>query len=209
MRGRQRDILHTVPEPSLRTQHVQETRAALIAGGRQLFGTRGFAATSVDDLTAAAGVTTGALYHHFTTKTDLFAAVFQQVHEELLVRAAQASERAKRGQVERLLRAFESFLDAVLEPEVARIIVLDAPAVLGLERFTELDERYAFIAIVDTLKAARDDGELRFGDAETLARLLLGALTRGGMLIANAADQRRTRNAVARTLRELLSGLSR
>jgi AcrR family transcriptional regulator len=197
-----------VAKPSLREKHVQETRAALVASGRDLFGTHGFAATSVDDLTAHASVTTGALYHHFTTKTDLFAAVFEQVHEELLVRAAEASARTKGGHVARLLKAFESFLDAVLEPDVARIIVLDAPAVLGLERFTELDERYAFVAIVEALEAARSAGELRANDPETLARLLLGALTRGGMLIANARDQRRTRNAVARTLRELLAGLA-
>lgn len=186
---------------------MQATRAALVAAGRKLFGTRGFAATSVDDLAAEAGVTTGALYHHFTTKTDLFAVVFEHVHEELLVRAAEASVRGK-SHVERLLKAFESFLEAVLEPDVARIIVLDAPAVLGLERFTELDERYAFVAIVDTLNAARTEGEVRAKDPEMLARLLLGALTRGGMLIANAGDQRSTRNAVARTLRELLAGLA-
>jgi AcrR family transcriptional regulator len=190
----------------LRAQHVEATRAALVAAGRMLFGSRGFAATSVDDLAATAGVTTGALYHHFTTKTDLFAAVFEQVHEELLLRAGNATAGVK-SPVDRLVKAFDSFLDAVLEPEVARIIVLDAPAVLGLERFTELDERYAFAAIVDTLVSARATGELRVKDAETLARLLLGALTRGGMLIANAADQRRARNAVARTFRELLEGL--
>jgi len=178
-----------------------------VAAGRRLFGADGFAATSVDDLAAEAGVTTGALYHHFTTKTDVFAAVFEQVHEELLVRAAHASGRAK-GNVERLLKAFESFLDAVLEPDVARSIVLDAPAVLVLERFTELDERYAFVAIVDTLNSARTDGELQTKDPETLARLLLGSLTRGAMLVANSRDQRRTRNAVARTLREVLTGLA-
>jgi AcrR family transcriptional regulator len=195
-----------VVNPSLRARHVEETRSALVAAGRALFGNQGFAATSVDDLAAEAGVTTGALYHHFRTKTDLFAAVFEQVHEELLVRAASAIAGA-RTHLTRLLKAFDSFLDAVLEPDVARIVVLDAPAVLGLERFTELDERYVAMAIVDMLKAAGEAGELRVRDPETLTRLLLGALTRGGMLIANAADQRRTRNAVARTLHDLLAGL--
>ena len=196
-----------VPKPSLRAQHVEATRAALVAAGRELFGTKGFSATSVDDLAAEAGVTTGALYHHFKTKTDLFAAVFETVHVELLGRAATASAKAKRGHADGLLKGFESFLDAVLEPEVARIIVLDAPAVLGLERYTELDERYAFVAIVESLELAHAAGELDVRDAETLARLLLGAVTRGAMLVANAADKRRTRNAVARSLRGLLAGL--
>jgi hypothetical protein len=84
---------------------------------------------------------------------------------------------------------------------------LDAPAVLGLARFTELDERYAFAAITDALRAATTSGRLRVDDPETLARLLLGALTRGGMLIANSAQPRETRDAVARTLRSVLEGL--
>src|SRR4051794_17116212 len=133
--------------PSLRAQHVEATRGALVAAGRQLFGEAGYASTSVDDVAAEAGGTTGALYHPFTTKADLFAAVFENVHEQLLVRAAQTSARSRTA-IGKLLEAFDSFLDAVLEPDVARIVVLDAPAVLGLERFTELDERYAFLAIV-------------------------------------------------------------
>ena len=196
-----------VAKPSLRAKHVEATRAALVAAGRDLFGRNGFSSTSVDQLAADAGVTIGALYHHFRTKTDLFAAVFEHVHEELMVRAGAASTDVP-GHVDALLAGFEAFLDAVLEPQVARVIVLDAPAVLGLERYTELDERYAFVAIVASLKAAQSGGELRVRDPETLARLLLGALTRGAMLIANATDQRRTRNAVARTLRELLGGLA-
>lgn len=194
-------------KPSLRAQQVLATRAALVAAGREMFGSRGFAATSVDEVAAQAGVTTGALYHHFATKTELFAAVFEQLHEEQLVDAARASTRVT-GQVDRLLKAFESFLDAMLVPDVARILVLDGPAVLGLERFTELDERYAFVGIVDALDSACSSGELRTRDPETLARMLLGSLTRGGMLIANATDQRRTRDAVARTLRELVAGLT-
>jgi AcrR family transcriptional regulator len=196
-----------VPKPSLRAQHVQETRAALVAAGRLLFGRDGYAATSVDDLAAEAGVTIGALYHHFPTKTALFETVFEQLHMELLDAGARAAAKG-RDPIDQLARAFEAFLDAVLEPDVQRIAITDATAVLGLERYTELDERYAFGAIVAALGAARSAGALRVRDPETVARLLLGALTRGGMLIANSPDPKRTRNAVARSLRELLAGLS-
>ena len=112
------------------------------------------------------------------------------------------------GDVERLASGFEAFLDAVLEADVQRIIITDAPAVLGLARFTELDERYAFSAIVATLKAARAEGALAGRDPETLARLLLGALTRGGMLIANSPHPKRTRNAVSRACGNFSAGSS-
>ena len=111
-------------------------------------------------------------------------------------------------EVELLTRGFDAFFDAVLEPDVQRIIILDAPAILGLARFTELDERYAFAAITAALSAATAAGRLRVDDPETLARLLLGALTRGGMLIANSPTPRETRNAVAHSIRVLLEGLA-
>jgi AcrR family transcriptional regulator len=184
-----------------------QTRAALVAAGRLLFGQAGFAATSVEDLARVARVTTGALYHHFPTKTALFETVFEQVHGELLEASAAAAVGAP-DELEFLTRGFEAFLDAVLEPDVQRIVIVDAPAVLGLARFTELDERYAFAAIVAALQAAAGAGTLRVPDPETLARLLLGALTRGGMLIANSAEPARTRDAVARVMRAILAGLS-
>ncbi|MBO0880074.1 MAG: TetR/AcrR family transcriptional regulator, partial [Mycobacterium sp.] len=84
---------------------------------------------------------------------------------------------------------------------------LDGPAVLGPARYTELDERYAFTVIVAGLQAATEAGTLRVDDPETVTRLLLGALTRGAMLIANSADPVSTRHAVASSMRALLSGL--
>jgi AcrR family transcriptional regulator len=193
--------------PNLRAEQVAQTRTALIAAGRQLFGRDGFAATSVDDLAREARVTTGALYHHFPSKVALFEAVFEDVHTELLAASAQSAAGAP-SSVEFLARALESFLDAVLEPDVQRIVITDAPAVLGLARFTELDERYAFAEIVAVIEAAVAEGELRVDDPETFTRLLFGALTRGGMLIANSDQPRATRDAVAKSIRALLSTLS-
>jgi AcrR family transcriptional regulator len=192
---------------SLRAEQVAQTRAALLAAGRLLFGRDGYAATSVEDLGREARVTTGALYHHFATKTMLFEAVFEQAHAELMAASAQAAEGATSG-TEILARGFDMFLDAVLQPDLQQIIIIDAPAVLGLARFTELDERHAFAQIVAILKLAVGAGELQVDDPETVARLLLGALTRGGMLIANSADPRQARNAVAAAIRALLAGLA-
>jgi AcrR family transcriptional regulator len=192
---------------SLRAEHVAQTRAALVAAGRRLFGRAGFAATSVEDLAREAGVTTGALYHHFPTKAALFEAVFELVHLELMEASGEAAARAD-APMELLALGFEAFLDKVLEPDVQRIVITDAPSVLGPARFTELDERYAFAAIVAALEAAAEVGALRADDPQTLATLLLGMLTRGGMLIASSADPVATRNAVAATLRSILAGLA-
>lgn len=195
------------PAGSLRAEQVAQTRSALIGAGRQLFGEQGFAATSVDDLARAARVTTGALYHHFPTKTALFETVFEAVHAELMT-ASTSAARGATDELDALARGFDAFLDAVLEPDVQRIIVTDAPAVLGLARFTELDERYAVSAVVAALQAADDAGRLHADDPETIARLLLGALVRGSMLIAGSADPAATRKSVGRAVRALLAGFA-
>jgi AcrR family transcriptional regulator len=192
---------------SLRAEQVAQTRGALIAAGRRLFGANGYRATSVDDLAREARVTTGALYHHFSTKTALFEAVFVQTHTEIMAASVDAAKDATDG-VDELARGFDAFLDAIMQPDVQRILILDGPAVLGLARFTELDELYAHAAIVHALTAANDTGIIAVDDPETTTRLLLGALTRGAMLIANSADPDATRHAVARAMRALLSGFT-
>ncbi len=189
---------------SLRAQQVAQTRAALVAAGRRLFGDNGFRATSVEDLAREARVTTGALYHHFPTKTALFEAVFVQAHTDLLTASTSAAQGASDG-LDELARGFEAFLDGVLQPDVQRILILDGPAVLGLARFTELDERYAHAAIMHALTSAAQAGAIKVDDPETTTRLLLGALTRGAMLIANSPDPVQTRHAVAKSMRVLLS----
>ncbi|HEY7325152.1 MAG TPA: TetR/AcrR family transcriptional regulator [Streptosporangiaceae bacterium] len=193
--------------PSLRSEQVAQTRAALVTAGRRLFGTSGFAATSVEDIAREARVTTGALYHHFPTKAAVFEAVFEQLHAELLAASLAAGEGGG-DIVDLLIAGFGVFLDKVQEPEVQRILLTDAPAVLGLPRFIELDERYAFPATVAALTAANEAGALRVDDPPTLARLLLGALTRAGLLVAGSPDPAATRDAVAVTLRALITGFA-
>jgi AcrR family transcriptional regulator len=192
---------------SLRAAQVAQTRAALLTAGRRLFGENGFRATSVDDLAREARVTTGALYHHFPTKTALFEAVFMQAHTDLLTAATTAAQGAA-DEVDELARGFDAFLDGVLQPDVQRILVLDGPAVLGLARFTELDEQYAHAAIMHALVSVAEAGATQIDDPDTTTSLLLGALTRGAMLIANSADPVETRHAVARSMRALLNAFT-
>lgn len=211
MPGTSSDQPHPQPQPdqprSLRAEQVAQTRAALVAAGRRLFGQRGFAGTSVEDVAREARVTTGALYHHFSTKTLLFEAVFLGAHAELLAASAHEAEQAG-DVIESMERGVDAFLDAVLRPDVQQIIVVDGPAVLGLARFTELDERDAFPVIVAALEAGTASGDLNVEDPETVARLLLGAMTRGAMLIASSAEPAQTRRAVAGAMSALLHSFS-
>lgn len=194
-------------QSSLRSEQVAQTRAALVTAGRRLFGAQGFAATSVEDIAREARVTTGALYHHFRTKAAVFEAVFEQVHADLGA-ATLASVPNTTDPVELLHAGIGVFLDQILDPQVARIIVTDAPSVLGLARFTELDEQYALAPTIAALEAASDSGALAIDDAPTLARLLFGALTRAGLLIASSPEPAATRDAVAAALRAIISGFA-
>src|SRR6201986_4077028 len=143
----------SVPPLSLRAEQVAQTRAALVAAGRRLFGRQGFAAPSVDDLAREARGTTGGLYPPFPNKTKLFEAVFEQAHTELMEASVQAAMGAP-DEVELLARGFEAFLDSAQQPELRQIVIVDAPAVLGLARFTELDEQYAYTEIMNALQSA-------------------------------------------------------
>jgi len=192
---------------SLRAEQVAQTRGALVAAGRRLFGEKGFRATSVEDLAREARVTTGALYHHFLTKTALFEAVFMQAHTDLMTASTKAAQGASDG-IDELARGFEAFLDGVLQPDMQRILIVDGPAVLGLARYTELDEQYAHAVIVHSLTAAAEAGTITVEDPETATRLLLGALTRGAMLIANSPDPVETRHAVGKSMRALLTSFT-
>ena len=204
------------PDPeqpaSLRAAQVAQTRAALLAAGRRLFGENGFRSTSVDDLAREARVTTGALYHHFPTKTALFEAVFTQAHVDLLLTATTAAQNAAGDGLSKrsddLARGVDAFLDGILQRDVQRILVLDGPAVLGLARFTELDEQYAHAAIMHALVSVAEASGSQMADPDTTTSLLLGALTRGAMLIANSADPVETRHAVARSMRLLLNAFT-
>jgi AcrR family transcriptional regulator len=194
-------------KPSLRAEQVAQTRAALVRAGRQLFGENGFKATSVDDLARAARVTTGALYHHFPTKSDLFEAVFEQAHTDLMTEATQAAHGAA-DSLDELARGIDAFLDGVLQTDIQRILLIDGPAVLGLARYTELDERYAFTVISESLRWASEAGTVRVEDPDTVTRLLLGALTRGALLIANSDNPVTTRHAVSASMRTLLNAFA-
>jgi AcrR family transcriptional regulator len=189
---------------SLRAEQVAQTRQALIEAARVRFGIAGYAATGIDDIARDARVTIGALYHHFRTKAALFEAVFEQAHGQMLEAVESRALRAQTpGDV--LTGAIDGFLDALLDPASQQILIIDAPAVLGVSRFTELDEKNAFGPLTEAIKASG----LAVRQPDVLARLMFGMLTRAGMLIATAGDPRKARNEIAATMHEIVLALGR
>src|SRR5215467_12530022 len=143
-----------------RTKHdlrSEATRRQLVRSARALFGARGYAGVGTEEIVRAAGVTRGALYHQFCDKADLFAAVAEEVEAEISERVA-AGASAATGPVEALRAGARLFLDACADPEVERIILLDAPAVLGWEAWRDLAGRYGLGLVRLGLQAAIDAG---------------------------------------------------
>src|SRR3954462_5833502 len=112
------------------SERTEATRAALIAAGRALFGERGYAGVGTKEIVAAAGVTRGALYHHFRDKRDLFRAVFVERESGFVQRVAEQVVGVE-DPFDLLVAALEARLDACTDRELARIAFLDGPAVLG------------------------------------------------------------------------------
>ena len=188
-----------------RAQQASATRDALIMAGRRLFAERGYHEVNVRDLTASAGVTPGALAHHFGGKEDLFLAVFHAVEQELT--AASANSAAKGGAWDRFRAGIQHYLDAVLRPDIQRITLIDAPVVLGWSRWRKLEESYSLGALEAVLEIAMSDGVIRRQPVATLAHLIFGCIMEAALLIAHSDDPARLRQEAGLTLETLLGGL--
>ena len=182
------------------------TRAALVAAGRDLFGARGYDAVSSEEIVAAAGVTRGALYHHFDGKAGLFAAVHEQVEGEI-VAGFDLSALADGDSLGALIAAAAQFLDLSLDPSLQRITLLDGPAVLGWERWHEVEQRHGLGLIEAALNAAAVAGQLRPLPVPEVALMLLGAFMEAALQLARADDQPAARDRAVAAMTALLDGL--
>ena len=196
------------PRRTLQRERSEQTRAVLLDKARELFSERGYGAVATEDIVRAAGVTRGALYHHFDGKLDLFAAVYEQVEAELMAGLAEAGGTAASDPLDALRLGALAFLEASEKDEaVRRIALVDAPSVLGWERWREIGMRYALGLVTATIDEAIDAGLIPRQPAEPLAHLLLGAIDEAALLVARANDGGMTRRQVAASLERMLAGL--
>ena len=189
------------------TQAVRSarTRDALLRAARELFAEKGFAATGREEIALRAGVTRGALYHHFASKTELAAAVVEQLDGELVDLMVAAALRGS-GVRDQLHRGCRAYMDACAEPTVARILA-DAPAVLGIEACRALDAVARAPLLAEVFARAEEEQIAVPGDTEVAAALLLGFLNEAAVLIAAAPGDRGLRRRVGDTVDEFITRL--
>ena len=183
------------------------TQAALIQAARNLFATKGYAGTPREEIVAAAGVTRGALQHHFRDKSSLFLAVYEQVEQEIVESVAHAAMRAKGGPVEELRAGCQAYLDAVLDPAVQRICAIDGPAVLASDVRQEITDRYALGMVRGVLEQGMKVGVIAKAPAEPFAKVLLAGVTAAAEYVATAPDPRKARKEAGKTLDLMLDRL--
>lgn len=195
-------------ESKRRTQaeRTAATRGALVDAARALFAARGYAEVGTPEIVAAAGVTRGAMYHQFADKQALFAAVAEVVEAGVTQRLVDhVGAVAPASPLGALHAAVDAWLAACTEPEVRRVLLLDAPVVLGPDGWRELAQRYGLGLTEQLLQAAIDAGELPPLAARPLAHVLLGALQEAGLALTATPEEREQAAAV---LHALLDGLA-
>jgi AcrR family transcriptional regulator len=190
---------------SNRTVRSTGTRAALIEAARTLFGTRGYVATSTEEIVARAGVTKGALYHHFADKVGLFRAVFEQVQQE--ISDAAAAEFMQPDSWDSLLVGCRLWVDAHSDPAIRQIVLVDARVVLGWEQARAIETRFSTVVLRGALRKAMNAGVIERKPLRPLAVMVIGALSEACLYVAAADDPPAARSEVNDLIESLLRGL--
>jgi len=190
-------------------ERTAQTRAALIAAARRLFGAEGFAEAGAERITREAGMTRGALYHQFASKADLFAAVLDQVEAEIAERVAAAVAGLDPADTTGMLLAgADAWLDASSEPDLQRIVLLDGPSVLGWDRWREICLRHTVGLIAALIQDGIDRGSLPPQPVQALTHVLVGAVDEAALYIAQAQDGPAARADMDLVIRRLTLALA-
>jgi AcrR family transcriptional regulator len=166
----------------------QATRKRLLAAARELFGDRGYEATSIESVLETSRVARGALYHHFQSKAELFDAVAEEVFVEIASEtSAAAGEIAD--PLEALRAGAQAWMRMALDPAIQRIALLDPQAAVGWTRWRELDEQHTLGGLRASFRRLAAEGRIPEGEADLIAQMLLAALNEAALFVAYAEDQ--------------------
>lgn len=190
-------------------QRRAETRGALVDAARELFGAQGYAAVSTEQVVRTAGVTRGALYHHFADKAALFAAVVEDVERDIGARMVVAIDGIAADDTARLLLAgADAFLGACAEPAIQQIVLLDGPSVLGWHRWREICFRHS----VGLVSGLLGDGIARTTiprqPVEALTHVLIGAVDEAALYVAGHVDPQVARADVRHVFERLVAAVT-
>lgn len=191
-----------------KAEQRERTQAALISAAWDSFADVGYAATSVEQLVRAVGVTRGALYHHFADKQALFVAVLEQVQQELEARVERAAA-ADPDPWRQLVAGCRAFVAESADPRLQRILLLDAPSVVGWQTWRELDDRHSGRLLEQGLQTLIDAGVLPPLPVAPLLHLLSGAMNEAALFVARSPDPQAALDGTLTALEALLDGLRR
>lgn len=187
----------------------EATRRDLIDAGRELFVEKGYFDTSIGDLVMRSGVgTRGAFYHHFKDKAELFRAVFEEVERDLTLRSMADPPRGA-DPWERLTRGLHTFLEAALEPEVQRVMLIDGPVVLGWQTLRSIQEENSIALIDEIVSEAVAEGAIDEQPVGELTHMLVAALEEASRLVVHSAEPAEARVRAARILDQMLLSFAR
>lgn len=189
-----------------KVERGQDTRLRMVSVATTLFGELGYESTSVEAVLRDSGVSRGALYHHFASKESLFEAVLEAVEAEL----AAATLKASRGiadPVEALHAGFDTFLALAQTGRVRQIVLMDAPAALGWQKWREIEARHGFGLLKAALLAMAERGRTRKDLVDVFAHILLAALIEVALMIARADDPANALQSGRMALRQLTDKL--
>jgi AcrR family transcriptional regulator len=189
-----------------KVERGQDTRLRMVSVATTLFGELGYEATSVEVVLRDSGVSRGALYHHFASKESLFEAVLEAVEAELAVATLKAS-RGIADPVEALHEGFDTFLALAQAGRVRQIVLMDAPAVLGWQKWREIEARHGFGLLKAALLATVERGRMRKDLLDVFAHILLAALIEIALMVARADDPANALQSGRMALRHLTDRL--
>ncbi len=193
---------------SRRVDYTESTRKALVDSALDLFTKRGYSATSLDAIVKRARVTKGALYHHFSGKQALFEAAFDVVETAAITKLATVVD-GDGTAWERAMAGIKAYVGVCLEPTYQRIVIHEAPVVMGWERWREAEEHFSYGLVRATVESLVEAGEIEPLPVEVTARILFGALSAGGETIASAADPKKTAADVIKAITTVMTGMRR
>jgi AcrR family transcriptional regulator len=199
--------METETARSRREEYAEATYEALLDSAAACFFEAGFANTSLDHVAQRARVTKGAIYHHFTSKRDLFMAVLER--QEAIVAGSIA--RAGAGAVDAwsgMVAALDAFLETISDPIYRRLCWVEGPAALGFEEWWACGERYEIAVIRRLLDRAAQAGVLKFEDLDMLAHVLFGAVTAGVLNMARSEDPAAVRERFRTVILQVMAGLA-
>lgn len=192
----------------VRRARGDQTRRDLITAGRALFVDPGFFKATIGDVVTRSGVgTRGAFYHHFDNKSELFHAVFKEVEQDLMLRSL-AHPPPGRSAWECLVTGLRGFLDAALEAEVQRIILIDGPVILGWQTLRAIQDAGSIAMIEVLVRRAISEGSIDPQPVHELTHMLVAALEEAALLVAHSSDPDEARASAGDVLDRLMRALT-